>query len=76
MKQLFLFVLPLILGFTACAPKVTPEQQQPIIDLVNTILEAKSQDSKADTTELEKQIDQLVYILYDLTDEEIALIEQ
>ncbi len=57
-------------------PDSTPEQQQPIIDLVNTILETKRQDPKADTSVEEKQIDQLVYNLYGITDEEKQLIEQ
>ncbi len=39
------------------------------------ILAAKKADPKADTSALEKQIDQLVYQLYDLTDDEIAIIE-
>ena len=57
-------------------PTATPEQQQPIIDLVDAILAAKSENPQADTTDLERQIDQLVYQLYELTSEEIALIEQ
>lgn len=43
--------------------------------LVNEIIEAKKQNPSADTTALETQIDQLVYQLYDLTEEEIAIIE-
>ena len=43
--------------------------------LVNTILETKKQSPSADTTHLESQIDQLVYQLYDLTEEEIAIVE-
>jgi hypothetical protein len=31
--------------------------------------------ASADTQDLEKQIDQLVYKLYDLTDEEIQIVE-
>ncbi len=31
-------------------------------------------DNSADTTDLENQIDQLVYKLYDLTEEEIKII--
>ncbi len=54
----------------------SPEQQQPIIELVDAILGAKRQDPQADTFDLEKQIDQLVYKLYDLTPDEIQLIEQ
>ncbi len=38
-------------------------------------LHCESQEEKADTTELETQIDQLVYKLYNLTEEEINIIE-
>ncbi len=46
-----------------------------IIVLVDKILEAKEKDPKANTQELEKEIDALVYQLYNLTDEEIKTIE-
>jgi hypothetical protein len=42
---------------------------------VNEILSIKKQTPTADTTEIESQIDQLVYKLYDLTEEEIAIVE-
>ena len=48
------------------------EVQRPIIALVDKILSAKG----ADTSELEKDIDQHVYALYGLTAEEIRLVEQ
>ena len=32
-------------------------------------------DPSADVSELEKTVDQLVYLLYDLTPEEIAIVE-
>lgn len=51
-------------------------QQQPIIDLVDAILAAKAANPQADTASLEAKIDSLVYQLYNLTPEEIALIEQ
>jgi adenine-specific DNA-methyltransferase len=35
----------------------------------------KTKDSKADTSALEKQIDEMVYALYNLTSEEIAIVE-
>ena len=55
-------------------PAVVPaeEVQRPIIALVDKILSAKG----ADTSELEKDIDQHVYALYGLTEEEIRLVEQ
>ena len=40
------------------------------------ILAAKWRDPKADTTALEREIDRLVYELYDLTPEEIAVVEE
>jgi type II restriction/modification system DNA methylase subunit YeeA len=43
--------------------------------IVNQILTAKKLDPKADTTALETEIDQLVYQLYELTAEEIKIIE-
>ncbi|MGN8481318.1 DUF7149 domain-containing protein [Helicobacter pylori] len=46
-----------------------------IIALVDKILQAKEKDPKANTQELEKEIDALVYQLYHLTDEEIKIIE-
>lgn len=56
-------------------PTATKEQQQEIITLVDKILAAKKQDSSADTTEWEKLIDQKVYELYGLTEDEIAIVE-
>ena len=56
-------------------PPATPAQQQEIITLVDKILAAKKEDSSADTSVLEKQIDTLVYKLYGLTEEEIAIVE-
>jgi hypothetical protein len=56
-------------------PQITPAQQQPIIDLVDAILAKKQSNPQADTSAEEQQIDQLVYKLYDLTPDEIQLIE-
>ncbi len=56
-------------------PTATKEQQKEIITLVDKILAAKKADSSADTTEWEKQIDQKVYELYGLTEDEIAIVE-
>ncbi|WP_192821426.1 TaqI-like C-terminal specificity domain-containing protein [Rufibacter sp. LB8] len=49
--------------------------QNDIIVLVTQILDLKKENPQADTASLERQIDQLVYQLYDLTPEEIALVE-
>ncbi|WP_423749956.1 TaqI-like C-terminal specificity domain-containing protein [Helicobacter pylori] len=46
-----------------------------IIVLVDKILKVKEKDPKANTQGLEKEIDALVYQLYNLTDEEIKIIE-
>ncbi|GAA8929686.1 class I SAM-dependent DNA methyltransferase [Helicobacter pylori] len=46
-----------------------------IIALVDKILALKEKDPKANTQRLEKAIDALVYQLYNLTDEEIKIIE-
>ncbi|WRD42976.1 class I SAM-dependent DNA methyltransferase [Helicobacter pylori] len=46
-----------------------------IIALVDKILKSKEKDPKANTQRLEKEIDALVYRLYNLTDEEIKIIE-
>ncbi len=47
-----------------------------ITDCAKQILEAKEKDPKANTQKLEKEIDALVYQLYNLTDEEIKIIEE
>jgi Alw26I/Eco31I/Esp3I family type II restriction m6 adenine DNA methyltransferase len=44
-------------------------------NLVDHILAAKRANSAADTSELEKQIDQMVYELYGLTKDEIRIVE-
>lgn len=59
---------------SAPIPKVTAAEQRPFIALVDQILEAKAADPDADTSELEESVDWLVYDLYDLTDEETAII--
>jgi len=59
-------------------PPLTPQNQpiaDQIINLVDHILSIKQQDPDADTSNLEKEIDQLVYELYNLTDEEIKIVE-
>jgi type II restriction/modification system DNA methylase subunit YeeA len=51
------------------------DQEKQIEILVNQILTMKKQNPSAITTDLENQIDQLVYQLYELTEEEIKIIE-
>ncbi len=51
-------------------------QEQLIIEnLVDKILVTKAKDPKADTSKLEREIDEMVYALYGLTDDEIAIVE-
>ncbi len=60
-------------------PQITEKNQEladKIIALVDKILQAKEKDPKANTQKLEKEIDALVYRLYNLTDEEIKIIEE
>ncbi len=59
-------------------PQITTKNQelaQKITDYAERILKAKEKDPKANTQELEQKIDALVYQLYNLTDEEIKIIE-
>ena len=49
--------------------------QSRIASLVEKALAAKEKDSNADTSAFESEIDQLVYKLYGLTDDEIAIVE-
>ena len=51
------------------------EAQMPLIQIVDQILTVKKSNPNADTTILEQQIDQLVYELYGLTEEEIKIVE-
>ncbi|MEJ8610563.1 class I SAM-dependent DNA methyltransferase [Helicobacter pylori] len=59
-------------------PKITEKNQElarKITDGAERILKSKEKDPKANTQRLEKEIDALVYQLYNLTDEEIKIIE-
>ena len=53
--------------------KPSEKDQQPFVALVDQILELKKADK--DTQDLENEIDRRVYRLYDLTAEEIAIVE-
>ncbi len=60
-------------------PQITPQNQEladKITDGAEAILALKEKDPKANTQRLEKEIDALVYQLYNLTDEEIKIIEE
>lgn len=56
--------------------RITKKDQEGFVTLVNEITSIKKQDPKADTSALEAEIDRLVYELYELTAEEIALVEE
>ena len=57
-------------------PKIFAADQNPFIDLVDHILTLKAADQNADVSALENEIDQIVYLLYNLTPEEIAIVEE
>jgi methylase of polypeptide subunit release factors len=55
-------------------PKISTNSRQSFIELIDKIIFNK--ECNENTTDLEGEIDQLVYQLYDLTDEEIAIVEK
>lgn len=60
-------------------PALSPQNTSTVSKIesvINQILTVKKQNEDADTKNLESQIDQLVYKLYDLEPEEIAIIEK
>ncbi|MGI7546177.1 class I SAM-dependent DNA methyltransferase [Campylobacter coli] len=60
-------------------PKINSKNQKIADELVNSvdeILKAKEQDKNANTQELENKINSLVYKLYNLTEDEIKIIER
>jgi REP element-mobilizing transposase RayT len=56
-------------------PTLTTKEQKPFVNLVDKIISTKEKNTEADTSPLEKQLDEMVYKLYDLTEEEIKTIE-
>ncbi|NGZ10647.1 MAG: hypothetical protein CV088_14890 [Nitrospira sp. LK70] len=56
-------------------PKNGEKHRDQIAKLVERILAAKQRDAQADVSALEREIDQIVYKLYNLTPEEIKIIE-
>ncbi|MFK5975116.1 MAG: Eco57I restriction-modification methylase domain-containing protein [Sulfurovum sp.] len=54
-------------------PIISLNAQKPFINLVNKILKAKKENK--DTTKEEKEIDNMVYKLYGLSDDEVAIVE-
>lgn len=70
MSKIFVEKLPI--------PKINSKNQKladELINLADEILKAKEQDKNANTQELENKINSIVYKLYNLTEEEIKIIE-
>ena len=55
-------------------PSASKKQQKQIIDLVDKILEAKKQNPSANTIAIENEIDEYIYDLYSLSDDEKIVI--
>ncbi|MGK7961133.1 TaqI-like C-terminal specificity domain-containing protein [Crocosphaera sp.] len=56
-------------------PKATNKQDVAITEIVNKIINITNNNPDADVSNLEKEIDKIVYELYGLTPEEIAIIK-
>ena len=56
-------------------PIPDPPENEEISALVSQILDAADTDPDADVSELEDEIDQMVYLLYDLDDDEIDIVK-
>ncbi|ELH5471150.1 class I SAM-dependent DNA methyltransferase, partial [Campylobacter coli] len=59
-------------------PKINSKNEKltnELVSLVDEILKAKEQDKNANTQDLENKINSIVYKLYNLTDDEIKIIE-
>jgi hypothetical protein len=54
---------------------IIKKSQQPYVELVDTILKRKLKNPDDDIADLQRQIDYLVYSLYGLTEDEIAIVE-
>jgi len=57
-------------------PKIALDDHEPFISLVDQILSLKKSDPQTDTSALEAEINRMVYDLYGLTAEEIAIVEE
>lgn len=57
-------------------PDVSLEQQEPMIQLVDQILDSKRANSEDKISKLEKKIDQIVYSLYGLDVDEMNIVEE
>ncbi|MCZ2487894.1 class I SAM-dependent DNA methyltransferase [Aquirufa antheringensis] len=62
-------------SYVETIPIIYPNNPAPFNERVKNIIELKKENPQANTTDFENQIDQLVYQLYDLTEEEVQIIE-
>ena len=71
------YQLPTIGGYELDSIPIPKDfsSQKPIIEIVEKILSAKKANPQADTSVLEREIDQKVYELYGLSPEEIEVVE-
>jgi hypothetical protein len=69
--------LRFIRQYLAQIPIIEPSSQERemIESLVDQIIESKNQDPSSDTSTIEAEIDQLVYAIYGLNEEEIGIVE-
>ena len=56
-------------------PLATANEKKAIVECTNILLRTKKANPLADTSALEAEIDRLVYDLYGLTENEIAIVE-
>ena len=56
--------------------EISDKDQKPFIKLVDKILSLKKSNPNADASELEKEIDKMVYELYGLSVEEREIVEK
>jgi len=54
---------------------ISPDIEKEIVNYVDKIVDSKNNNTNRDCSLYEKNINQIVYSLYDLTDDEIRLIE-
>ena len=57
-------------------PKVSQKNQQPLVRLIDKIIAAKKVDPETDISATEKAINELVYKLYGLTEDEIKAVKE
>ena len=57
------------------APRILDELKDNFLPVIYQILEIRESNLEADITNLETEVNQMVYELYELTPEEIAVVE-